>query len=282
MEFASRALPLDTPRIMGILNVTPDSFSDGGEHYQSNKLSVSSCLATAKNMVAEGASFVDVGGESTRPGAAPVGLQEEMDRVLSVVEAVSQRLDVIVSVDTSSAQLMVEAAKLGAGLINDVRALEKDGALAAAASTGLPVCLMHMQGCPVTMQASPEYRSVTTEVSSYLSSRVEECLAAGINKNKIILDPGIGFGKTDQHNLELLQNIPALRNLGLPILIGVSRKSIIGRMLGRELSDRLAGSLAFALESVHLGANIIRVHDVAETADVMKVFSLMKTKGVTK
>jgi len=281
MEFASRTLSLNTPSIMGILNVTPDSFSDGGEHFASNQVSVSSCLAAAESMVVEGASFIDIGGESTRPGAQSVSLQEEMDRVLPVVEAVSKHLDTIVSVDTSSPQLMLEAAKLGAGLINDVRALEKDGALKAAASTGLPVCLMHMQGSPESMQRSPEYSSVTAEVSRYLSQRVQDCVAAGIDKNKIILDPGIGFGKTDEHNLELLRNIPSLHEMALPILIGVSRKSIIGRMLGRSLDDRLAGSLAFALESVRLGAEIVRVHDVAETADVLKVFSMMKTKDVT-
>lgn len=267
-----------------MLNVTPDSFFDGGQHFtssaQSGRLSVASCLQKAVCMVEQGAAFIDVGGESTRPGASLVSEQQELDRVLPVVEAVAGELDVVVSVDTSTPAVMRESAKLGAGLINDVRALSREGAVESAAATGLPVCLMHMQGSPKDMQAAPEYAFVVDEVKRYLADRVRVCVQAGIQLEKIILDPGIGFGKTDEHNLDLLRNLADLRGLGAEVLVGVSRKSMIGRLLGRDMDQRLAGSLALAQESLHRGAKIIRVHDVAETVDVVRVFNLMNSQSV--
>lgn len=279
MEFGQKNLSLDTPKVMGVLNVTPDSFYDGGAHYRSDKLTVSSCFDRAATMVLQGASFIDIGGESTRPGAQAVSADEEMQRVLPVVERVSNNLDVVVSVDTSSAALMREAANLGAGLINDVRALERDDALQAVVDTGLPVCLMHMQGQPESMQSSPNYQSVVDDVTQYLRLRVRACVDAGIDLARIILDPGIGFGKSDAHNLALLRSLDTMNISECPLLVGVSRKSMIGRLLDRDVDQRLAGSLAFAVESVRRGARIIRVHDVAETVDVLKVYSLMNKVG---
>lgn len=280
MYFGSRYLSLDTPRVMGVLNVTPDSFSDGGEHFSSQQLSISSCLAKVESLVAAGASFIDIGGESTRPGAAEVSTQEEMDRVLPVVEAVAKEFDVVISLDTSSAAVMTAGAALGAGLINDVRALQREAALEAAAATGLPVCLMHMQGKPESMQAAPTYQAVEEEVKSFLQARIDACVSAGIAKSGVLVDPGIGFGKTDEHNLALLRGLENFHDLACPILIGVSRKSLIGRLLDRDVSERLAGSLAFAIESVRRGAKIIRVHDVAETVDAITIYNLMNNEGL--
>ena len=275
MIFGSCSLDLTLPRIMGVLNITPDSFSDGGQLFKDKEINLSSVLARAETMVQGGADFIDIGGESTRPGANPVSLQEEMDRVLPVVERLSCAFDVVISVDTSSPELMIEAHKLGAGLINDVRSLERDGALIAAAKTGLPVCLMHMKGSPETMQDNPQYSCVVDSVMSYLSERVKVCIKAGIKPEQIILDPGIGFGKTDEHNIELLRSCKKMGSLGCPVLIGVSRKSLVGRLLNRDIDQRLAGSLAFAYASLAAGAKILRVHDVAETADVLKVYAAM-------
>lgn len=264
---------------MGVLNVTPDSFSDGGSYWRGNG-DLSPAIAQAELMVQAGASFIDVGGESTRPGAKPVSLQEEMDRVLPVVEAIAQNLDVVISVDTSSAKVMTESAALGAGLINDVRALQREEALTSAAATGLPVCLMHMQGMPESMQDNPSYADVVREVASFLSVRVEAANQAGISSDKILLDPGFGFGKTDDHNLALMKGLSALRNLNgggetFELLVGVSRKSMIGRLLNREVHERLAGSLAFAHHALTQGTAILRVHDVAETVDLIKIFTLL-------
>jgi len=260
---------------MGVLNVTPDSFSDGGELLRDGKVDVEACLQRAETMVAEGADILDIGGESTRPGAEKVGENEECDRVLPVVEAICGRLDAVVSVDTSSPTLMREATLLGAGLINDVRALQQQGALSAAAESGLAVCLMHMRGEPGSMQEAVEYDSVLAEVSDFLSKRISACENAGIARDKLILDPGIGFGKLDEHNLTLLRQLPALVELGCPVLIGVSRKSMLGRLLNRDVKNRLAGSLSLAMEALRRGASILRVHDVAETADAVKIFTLM-------
>tara|TARA_B110000116_G_scaffold240717_1_gene228921 strand:+ start:2095 stop:2886 length:792 start_codon:yes stop_codon:yes gene_type:complete len=256
---------------MGVLNVTPDSFSDGGQLYLKNSLNYSMVLKRAEQMVSEGAAIIDIGGESTRPGSAPVPIDEELNRVIPVVELIARELDVVISVDTSSPEVMLEAAKVGAGILNDVRALTRDGALAAAASTGLPVCLMHMQGMPQTMQDRPEYDDVVSEVANYLLQRVSQCEQAGIARRNIWLDPGFGFGKTDIHNLQLLQQLPHLVELGLPVLAGLSRKSLLGRLLGRDVNERLAGSLALALLAAQGGAKILRVHDVAATIDVLKV-----------
>lgn len=269
-----RVLDCSLPKIMGVLNVTPDSFYDGGACYVDGRLQLDAVLARAEEMVSQGAAIIDVGGESTRPGATPVELQDECDRVLPVVEAISRHLDVIVSVDTSRPRVMTEAAALGAGLINDVRALQLPGALQAAADSGLAVCLMHMQGGPQTMQDSPCYEDAFTDVCDFLWSRKKACLGVGIESSKVILDPGIGFGKRDSHNLELLKRMEELSALG-PILLGVSRKSMFGRLLGRSLEQRLPGSLAVAMIAAQKKIKIIRVHDVAETFDVLKVHELI-------
>ncbi len=269
----ARFLRLDTPQVMGVLNVTPDSFSDGGALHQHGKPSVDKALARVEQMLDEGAAIIDVGGESTRPGAEPVSLTEELDRVVPVVEAITQRFETIVSVDTSSPDVMLAAAAAGAGMLNDVRALERPGAIAAAAKTGLPVCLMHMQGQPKTMQQSPNYHSVVNEVSGYLQSRADACIAAGIDRSRLLIDPGFGFGKSVEHNLGLLNHLSVLVELDYPVLVGLSRKSLIGKVLGRDVDQRLAGSLALAVLAAERGASIIRVHDVAETVDAVSLYS---------
>ncbi len=270
-EFGKRVLDLSETQVMGILNVTPDSFSDGGSLYANSKVDLDTVIAKAEMMVADGASIIDVGGESTRPGAKAVSLEEEIDRVLPVVERIGREIDVVVSVDTSSPEVMVEAGKLGAGLINDVRALGREGAIEAVIETGLPACLMHMQGSPASMQENPEYDDVLDEVASFFEHRIAQCEAAGINKNRLILDPGFGFGKTVGHNLRLMNNLRSLAVSGLPLLIGTSRKSMIGAVLGRSVDQRLAGSLATVALSVMQGASIMRVHDVKETVDVVRM-----------
>ena len=264
---------LDTPQVMGVLNVTPDSFSDGGALHQDGKQCLDKALVRVEKMLAEGAAIIDVGGESTRPGAEPVTLEEELDRVVPVVDAIAQRFETIISVDTSSPEVMLAAAEAGAGMLNDVRALERLGALEAAAKTGLPVCLMHMQGQPKTMQQSPDYSSVVNDVGRYLQTRIEACMTAGIDSSRLLIDPGFGFGKSVEHNLSLLNHLSVLVKLGYPVLVGLSRKSLIGKVLGRDIDQRLAGSLALAVIAAERGASIIRVHDVAETADAMKLYS---------
>lgn len=271
LDCGGRELDLSSPRIMGILNATPDSFSDGGQHFEDARIDVDSVLAKVDAMVAGGAEIIDVGGESTRPGAAPVSLEEEQDRVLPVVAAINERFDVVVSVDTSSPEVMLEAAGLGAGMINDVRALQRPGALRAAASTDLPVCLMHMQGQPDSMQERPSYTDIITEVKVFLGERIEAAEIAGIKKTKLLIDPGYGFGKTLGHNLSLLKRQDELLALGCPILSGLSRKSMIDHLLRRSIDQRLPGSLALAMLAVQHGASIVRVHDVAETHDVLKI-----------
>lgn len=260
-------LDLSFPRVMGILNVTPDSFSDGGRH-----IALDDALRHAERMLAEGAAMIDVGGESTRPGATPVSEQQELDRVAPVVEALVRELDALVSVDTSSATVMREASALGAGMINDVRALEREGALMAAASSGLPVCLMHRQGEPQDMQQSPFYNEpVEQAVASYLTQRVAACEAVGLRGSRLLIDPGFGFGKTVEHNLRLLKYMESLLALKLPILVGMSRKSMIGKVLGRPVEERLAGGLALAAMAVERGASILRVHDVGPTVDAVNM-----------
>lgn len=267
------------PLIMGVLNVTPDSFFDGGRCYSEGQLSMDAVLRCAEQMLNEGADLIDVGGESTRPGAAPVSQQQECDRVLPVVEALVKRFSAAVSIDTSSAAVIREGARLGAGLINDVRALQGEGALAAAVEAEVPVCLMHMQGAPQTMQSSPAYVDVVEQVYSFLQARVRACVAAGVDPTKVLVDPGIGFGKADEHNLALIRQLQKFTGLG-PVLIGVSRKSMFGRLLGRDLEDRLAGSLAVALIAMQQGASIVRVHDVAATRDVVTMFELLSRDGL--
>ncbi|AVF54254.1 dihydropteroate synthase [Pseudomonas fulva] len=267
----NRVLDLSRTHVMGILNVTPDSFSDGGRFSQRDE-----ALRHAEAMVAAGATLIDVGGESTRPGARPVSVTEELERVAPMVEAIHRHLDVVVSVDTSTPAVMREAARLGAGLINDVRALERDGALDAAAATGLPVCLMHMRGEPGTMQDDPHYENVTQDVARYLQQRMVACADAGIEADRIVLDPGFGFAKTLAHNLSLFKHLEALHRLGRPLLVGVSRKSMIGLTLERPVDERLYGSLALAALAVTKGARILRVHDVAQTVDVVRMIAAVQ------
>ncbi|WP_346796419.1 dihydropteroate synthase [Halomonas sp. Bachu 37] len=260
-------LDLSFPRVMGILNVTPDSFSDGGKH-----LALDDALHHAEKMLAEGAAMIDVGGESTRPGAQPISEQQELDRVAPVVEALVRELDALVSVDTSSPEVMRETASLGAGMLNDVRALEREGALMAAMASGLPVCLMHRQGEPGDMQQAPRYEMPVEEaVGDYLAARVAACEAAGLRRGRLLLDPGFGFGKTVEHNLRLLNRMDGLRSLGLPLLVGMSRKSMIGKVLARPVEERLAGGLALSAMSVERGARILRVHDVGPTVDAVNM-----------
>lgn len=257
---------------MGILNVTPDSFSDGGRFNQ-----LDTALRHAEAMLVAGAELIDVGGESTRPGAAVVSEEEELNRVLPVVEAIAQRLDVIISVDTSTPAVMRESARLGAGLINDVRALQREGALAAAAATRLPVCLMHMQGDPAQMQQAPQYDNILQEVQQFLSDRRQACLEAGISAHNILFDPGFGFGKTLAHNLVLFKGLGLLHQLGQPLLVGVSRKTMIGQVLNKAPTERLAGSIALATLAAQQGAHIIRVHDVAETWDAVRMVAAVQS-----
>ena len=275
LQFGDSALDLSQPRVMGILNTTPDSFSDGGQHYRNGRLCLDLVLTRAQQMLNEGADIIDVGGESTRPGAAAVSEAEELERVVPVVEVLVRELGAIVSVDTSTPAVMREAAVAGAGMLNDIRALQRDGALDAAA-TGLPVCLMHMQGQPTTMQESPRYREPVDDVKQFLRERVSACEQAGIARQRLVLDPGFGFGKNLNHNLELLRRLPEFAELGCPLLVGLSRKSMLGELLGRDVSERLPGSLALAMAAAERGASIIRVHDVAATADVLKVLRALK------
>lgn len=274
LDFAGHPLDMDRCHVMGVLNVTPDSFSDGGRFNKPD-----AALVQARRMVSEGAAFIDVGGESTRPGAAPVSVQEELDRVCPVVEALARELDVAISVDTSTPEVIRATAALGAGLINDVRALQREGALAAALETGLPVCLMHMQGQPATMQERPEYQSVLREVTGFLMDRVRAVEEAGIAADRVLLDPGFGFGKSLAHNLELLRALDQMRALGYPLLVGLSRKSMLGQITGREVSERLPASLAVATIAAMKGASIIRAHDVRETVDAVKVVAAMEEAG---
>ena len=268
----SRVLDLARTHVMGILNVTPDSFSDGGRFSQ-----LDAALRHAEAMVAAGATLIDVGGESTRPGARAVSPLEELERVAPIVERIHRELDVIISVDTSTPAVMRETARLGAGLINDVRSLQRDGALDAAAATGLPVCLMHMLGEPGTMQDDPHYDNLVGEVKDFLAERMAQCAAVGIAPERIILDPGFGFAKSLQHNLSLFKHMESLHALGRPLLVGVSRKSMIGLALNRPVGERLYGGLALAALAVTKGARILRVHDVAETVDVVRMIAAVET-----
>lgn len=267
LQCGQRLLSLERPVVMGILNVTPDSFSDGGRY-----ISCDDALRQAVQMQADGAQLIDIGAESTRPGAAPVSVQEELDRMLPVVEAVAREVDVIISIDTSSPEVMTAAAARGAGLINDVRALQRPGALAAAAATGLPVCLMHMQGEPGTMQQRPHYADIFAELDAFFEARLAACAAAGIGKSRLVIDPGFGFGKSLAHNVALLDGLAHFRKWGCPVLVGMSRKSMLGALLGgAPVDQRLHASVAAAVLSVMSGAAIVRVHDVKATADALAV-----------
>ncbi|MCW6541693.1 dihydropteroate synthase [Yersinia ruckeri] len=268
MHLTVRDLTLDLshPQVMGILNVTPDSFSDGGRH---NNLE--NALHHAQAMITAGATLIDVGGESTRPGAAEVSEQEELDRVIPVVEALAKRFEIFISVDTSKASVMTESANASAHLINDIRSLQEPGALDAAAATGLPVCLMHMQGQPQSMQQSPHYDDLLADVNRFFADNIERCGAAGIAKSKLLLDPGFGFGKNLAHNYQLLARLAEFHHFGRPLLVGMSRKSMIGQLLNIPPQQRVIGSVACAVIAAMQGAQIIRVHDVKETVEAMRI-----------
>lgn len=266
----SKTLDLSTPQVMGILNVTPDSFSDGGKFNR-----IDTAIEHAKQMIAHGATIIDIGGESTRPGAPDVALEEELERVIPVIKALRAVSDVWISVDTSKAEVMKQAAKAGADIINDVRALQEPNALQVAADTGLPICLMHMQGQPRTMQANPHYDDLLQDVGDFLKLRIQACAEVGIDKSKLILDPGFGFGKTLEHNYQLLQQLEKFHQFGLPILAGMSRKSMIFKLLEKTPTESLAGSITCAVIAAQKGAQIIRVHDVEQTMDAVKIVNFM-------
>lgn len=259
-------LDLSHPHVMGILNVTPDSFSDGGTHN-----TLVEAVKHANLMINAGATIIDIGGESTRPGAADVSVEEELARVIPTVEAIAQRFEVWISVDTSKPEVIRESARVGAHIINDIRSLTEPGALEAAAETGLPVCLMHMQGQPKTMQDAPKYADVFADVERFFIEHIVRCERAGIAKDKLLLDPGFGFGKNLSHNYELLARLGEFHHFGLPLLVGMSRKSMVGQLLNVGPTERLNGSLACAVIAAMQGAQIIRVHDVKETVEALRV-----------
>ena len=262
---------------MGVINVTPDSFSDGGRYVDSV-----AAVTHALRMIDEGAGLIDVGGESTRPGAPSVSVETEIERVVPVIEALAARTKIPISIDTSKPAVMTAAVHAGASMINDVRALREPGAMQAAARTDAAICLMHMQGEPRTMQSDPRYSDVVAEVRDFLRERTEACLASGIAKNRLVVDPGIGFGKRLEHNLALLAGLPALTALGWPVLIGVSRKSMFATLLGRAVDERVAGGVAMATAAVLAGASIVRTHDVAATVDAVKVAVALRAAGYSR
>ena len=270
----SRLTPLldkSRPLVMGVLNVTPDSFSDGGQF-----LSQSAALQQVNKMIQGGADIIDVGGESTRPGARDVSSEEEMERLLPVIKGIREQSDICISVDTSTPEVMLETAGMDVDMINDVRALRRDGALTAASKTGLPVCLVHMKGNPRTMQMEPCYENLIQEINDFFLERIRACSEAGINKNRILLDPGFGFGKTPEHNLQLVNRLASFSEHGLPLLVGLSRKSTIARIT----DDQLVGSVAGALLAINGGVKIVRVHDVAETVSALKVSCAIRSESL--
>lgn len=268
LHCAKYKLDLTSPKVMGILNVTPDSFSDGGQFSQ-----IDHALKHADQLVLEGADIIDIGGESTRPNAPPVPLDEELDRVIPVIEALSQRIQIPISIDTYKPAVMQAAIEAGASMVNDVKALQEDGALEVVAGSDVGVCLMHMQGNPQTMQDNPQYDDVVADVSAFLSQRVLQCLDKGIDKSRIMIDPGFGFGKTREHNIQLLQQLDVLAGLDMPMLVGLSRKSVLGKVTGNAVDSRLHASVAAAVIAAMKGASVLRVHDVAATVEALKVTS---------
>lgn len=261
-----RSLDLNQPYVMGVLNVTPDSFSDGGQ-FRSQQAAIDHAL----RMEDAGATFIDVGGESTRPGATPVSTEEELERTIPVIQALRERVSCLISIDSSTPEVFTQAAAAGAHLLNDVRALQRPDAIGAAAATGLPVCLMHMQGAPQTMQDAPRYEHVTHEVKAFLKGRIQACNVHGISSEQILIDPGFGFGKTLEQNIALFHNLSDFNELQCPMLIGVSRKSMIGAILDKDVDQRLFGSIGAAVYAYTQGARFLRVHDVAETLDALRV-----------
>lgn len=264
-------LSLNQPRVMGIVNVTPDSFSDGGQYSQT-----SLAVAHALSLVAQGADILDIGGESTRPNATPVSLDEELSRVVPVIEALTKQVNVPISIDTYKPAVMQAALAAGASIVNDVRALQEEGALAIVAHSQAGVCLMHMQGTPQTMQLNPSYQDVVSDVSAFLAQRLQACRDAGIDASRIVLDPGFGFGKTREHNIRLIQQLEALHSLGQPLLVGLSRKSVLGQVTGNDVDARLHASVAAAVISAMKGASIVRVHDVKATVEALKVVAAIQ------
>jgi dihydropteroate synthase len=269
------SLSLPTPSVMGILNVTPDSFSDGGKFN-----TVSAARQQAETMAEAGAAIIDIGGESTRPGATEVSSDRELERIIPVIEAVRESTELPISVDTSKPEVMREVAAAGAAMINDVTALQTPGATAEVAALGLPVCLMHMQGQPRSMQNHPEYEDVVAEVTAFLGERVAQCVQDGISRDRIIVDPGFGFGKTVAHNIELLANLRQLQELGLPVLVGLSRKRSLGDITGKDVDDRMPASISAATIAVLHGAAIVRAHDVRETVDALRIASAVMDTGI--
>jgi len=277
LQCGSKVLDLSKPAVMGVLNLTPDSFSDGGNVFSKAQVDPNKVLATVSSMIDDGADIIDLGGESTRPGAEPVSVQEELDRVIPVLNRLTANFDSIFSIDTSTPEVMKEAADAGAHIINDVRALQRPRALKTAANLGLPICLMHMQNQPKTMQDNPEYQDVLAEVLEFLGKRKQECLDLGIQADQILLDPGFGFGKTLAHNLSLFNGLPTMAKENHPILVGLSRKSMIGQILDAEVNDRLIGSVTMALLAAQAiygadGSAILRVHDVKETKQALDIW----------
>jgi dihydropteroate synthase len=267
MQLSGLELDLSVPRVMGILNVTPDSFSDGGRF-----VALDDALRQAERMVEDGADLLDVGGESTRPGAAAVGLDEELARVIPVIERLRASFDIPLSIDTSKPEVMRAAVAAGAAMVNDVSALGAPGALQTAAALGVPTCLMHMQGEPRTMQTAPQYGDVVADIIEYLARRIAACEAAGLPRERLLVDPGFGFGKTLAHNLTLLRRLGEFAQLGTPLLVGISRKSMLGAVTGRPVAERLPASLAAAVLAVERGARIVRVHDVGPTVDAIRLW----------
>lgn len=280
MVFGDKELDLGRPRIMGILNVTPDSFSDGGQLFRNQKVDLDALLTRAETMLDSGADILDVGGESTRPGAEAITESEELDRVLPAIEALQHRFDTIISLDSSSPLAMSEAAGLGAGLLNDVRGFQRPGAIQAAAKSALPVCIMHMQGEPAGMQEAPTYTDVVADISRFFSDRLAACAQAGIDSSRILLDPGFGFGKSVHHNYEILARLREFQDLGRPLLVGLSRKSMIGQVLNRPADERVTASVALALMAVERGARIVRVHDVQPTADALAMLQAVTQEAL--
>ncbi|HTR00638.1 MAG TPA: dihydropteroate synthase [Candidatus Acidoferrum sp.] len=272
MRLGSKHLDLSVPQVMGILNITPDSFSDGGELMTDGRPALAAIIDRAAHMVAAGATLLDIGGESTRPGAKLVTSDEEIDRVMPVLDALVARFDAVLSIDTSNAVLIKLIGPAGAGLINDIRALQSPGALQAAADSGLAICLMHMQGMPATMQQAPVYRDVVGDILDFLRQRIAACIDAGIATDRLLIDPGFGFGKTLEHNLDLLARLRELAALELPLLVGVSRKRMLGAITGRSEKQREAAGIAAAMLAMQNGARIIRTHDVAGTVDAVKIW----------
>lgn len=274
LQIGKHVIDFDTPRVMGIINVTPDSFSDGGRF-----LSPEDALKQAATMIAAGADIVDIGGESTRPGAEDTSLQTELDRVMPVVEGVVSRFETPVSIDTSKPEVMRAAVAAGATIINDVFALRREGAIDAAAALGVPVCLMHMGGTPRSMQVAPAYSTLPGDVIDFLADRIAACIAGGISRNLLIVDPGFGFGKNDRHNLEILAKLGQFAELGLPLLVGLSRKRTLGHLTSQPVDQRVAAGLAAAVIAVQNGANIVRTHDVAEMVDALKIVNAIHQYG---